>query len=231
MDLPSGTTPANAKTSVESMTCDYGAVYYPWIKVIDPLSNNGVLRTCPISGHIMGIFARTINSRGINKTPAGTEALVRGAVELVTTVTNAELDSLSPIGCNCLIPKSNYGIVVWGGRSLSTDEQMVYVSDILLDNFIKKSVYEGTQWAVFEPNDQVLWTKLTTVVQDFMNRLWRDGQLYGTKASQAYFVLCDDTLNTQVVRDGGKVICQIGYAGKKPSEFVIFKFSHLISSN
>lgn len=230
-DLPSSTTPAGAKTARESMSCSYGAIYYPWIKVVDPLSLTNTLRICPPSAHVAGTYARILNNRGIHKAPAGTEALLRGAVELVTTISDSDLGTLNSNDVNCLVSKPNYGIVVWGARSISPDIKMPYVSDILLDTYIKKSVKENTQWAVFEPNDEILWKRITATVQDFLNNLWLNGSLRGAKASEAYFVQCDSEVNTDATINAGQVICKVGYAGKKPAEFVIFKFSHLISSN
>ena len=107
---------------------------------------------------------------------------------------------------------------------------MKYISDVLLDINIKKSVYNGTQPFVFEPNDSKTWTRVTTTIQDFLDTLWRDGALFGDSPQEAYFVKCDEDLNPSNVRNAGKLITEVGYASKKPAEFVIFRFSHEVAS-
>lgn len=223
---------ANAiKTFRKKLSCKNGALYYPWIKVSDPLSKTGKLRDCPTCGHVMGVYARTIQSRGVWKAPAGTEATLRGAVDVVKLLTKADCDSLNPNNINVIMPRANYGIVVWGARSLNPDPSMRYVSDILLNVNIKESVYNGTQWSVFEPNNSILWTRVQATVEAFLNNLWRDGGLAGAEASQAYFVKCDEELNPEESRNAGRLICEIGYAPHKPAEFVIFRVSHSIANN
>ena len=218
------------KTFRKSLSCKNGALYYPWIKVSDPLSKTGKLRDCPTCGHIMGIYARTIQERGVWKAPAGTEATVRGAVEVVKLLVKGDCDVLNPVGVNVVMPRANYGIVVWGARSMSPDATMRYVSDVLLETNIKESIKNGTQWAVFEPNNSVLWTRVKTTIEAFLDGLWRDGGLFGDTAEQAYFVKCDEDLNPESVRNAGKLICEVGYAPNKPAEFVIIRIAHSISN-
>jgi len=231
LDAPEASTVESVLTLRKTMSCKNAALYFPWIKVSDPLSKTGKLRNCPTCGHIMGVYARTITNRGVWKVPAGTEAIVRGAVEVTTTLTHADTDRLNPAGVVSIIPKPNYGIVVWGARNLHPDSSMKYISDVLLDIFIKKSVFLGTQQYVFEPNDPRTWTRVITTVQSFLDTLWRDGALFGDSAKEAYYVKCDEDLNPAEVRKQGKLICEIGYANKKPAEFVIFRFSHEVASN
>lgn len=231
LDAPEASTVESVLTLRKSMSCKNAALYFPWIKVSDPLSKTGKLRSCPPCGHVMGVYARTIAERGVWKVPAGTDAVVRGAIEVTTTLTRDETDSLNPAGVVSIIPKPNYGIVIWGARDLHPDSSMKYISDVLLDIFIKKSVYNGTQSFVFEPNDSHTWTNITATVQAFLDTLWRDGALQGNTASEAYYVKCDEDLNTADVRNQGKLLCEIGYANKKPAEFVIFRFSHELASN
>lgn len=218
------------KTFRKSLSCKNGALYYPWIKVSDPLSKTGKLRDCPTCGHIMGIYARTIQERGVWKAPAGTEATVKGAVEVVKLLVKSDCDVLNPVGVNVVMPRANYGIVVWGARSMSPDATMRYVSDVLLETNIKESIKNGTQWAVFEPNNSVLWTRVKTTIEAFLDGLWREGGLFGDKAEQAYFVKCDEDLNPESVRKAGKLICEVGYAPNKPAEFVIIRIAHSISN-
>lgn len=208
-----------------------GALYYPWIKVSDPLSKTGKVRECPPCGHIMGVYARTIQERGVWKAPAGTEAVIRGAVGVVSLLIKDDCDVLNPKSVNVIMPRANYGIVVWGARSLSSDDSMKYISDILLNVNVKESVKNGTQWAVFEPNNSVLWSKINTAVVSYLDGLWRAGGLAGESAEEAYFVKCDGSVNTEESIAEGKLICEVGYAPTKPAEFVIFRIAHSISNN
>lgn len=231
LDAPETSTTESVTALRKTLSCKSAALYYPWIKVSDPLSKNGKLRDCPTCGHVMGVYARTIAERGVWKVPAGTEAVVRGAIEVSTLLTKGDIENLNPLGVVSIIPKSNYGIVIWGARSLHPDSSMKFISDVLLDINIKKSVYNGTQPFVFEPNDHKTWTRVKTTVEAYLDTLWREGALFGEKAAEAYFVKCDEDLNTQAMRNQGKLICEIGYANKKPAEFVIFRFSHEVASN
>ena len=231
LDAPEASTVESVLALRKSMSCKNAALYFPWIKVSDPLSKTGKLRSCPPCGHVMGVYARTIAERGVWKAPAGTEAIVRGAIEVTTTLTTGDTDVLNPAGIVSIIPKTNYGIVIWGARDLHPDSSMKYISDVLLDINIKKSVFNGTQPFVFEPNDSKTWTRIKTTIEAFLDSLWRDGALFGDKSSEAYYVKCDADLNTSAMRSQGKLICEIGYANKKPAEFVIFRFSHDVASN
>ena len=213
----------------EIPACKNAALIYPWIKVVDPLSKSGRLKDCPACGHVMGVYARTIEERGVWKAPAGTEALVRGAIDVLTTVTTGDTDVLNPASVISIMPRPNYGIVIWGARSLHPDSSMRYVSDVLLDINIKKSIYLGTQQFVFEPNDHITWRKLRATVEAFLDNMWRDGALFGETAKEAYYVKCDEDLNPENVRNAGKLVCEVGYASKKPAEFVIFRFSHSVA--
>ena len=231
LDAPEASTVESVIALRKTMSCKNAALYFPWIKVSDPLSKTGKLRSCPPCGHVMGVYARTIAERGVWKAPAGTEAIVRGAIEVTTTLTNGDTDVLNPAGIVSILPKTNYGIVLWGARDLHPDSSMKYISDVLLDINIKKSIYNGTQPFVFEPNDPNTWTRISATVQAFLDSLWRDGALFGDSAREAYYVKCDADLNTADVRNQGKLICEVGYANKKPAEFVVFRFSHEVASN
>ena len=231
LDAPKASTVESVKALRKTMSCKVASLNFPWIRVTDPLSKTGKLRDCPVSGHIMGVYARTIKERGEWKAPAGVEATLRGAIEVMTVLNDQDLAVLNPLGIVSIIPKTNYGIVIWGARSISPDSSMKYISDILLDINLKKSIKQGTQWVVFEPHDSKLWTRVTTTIQDFMYGKWQDGALFGDTPEQAYFVKCDEDLNPQAIRDAGKIICEVGYARKRPAEFVIFRVSHELASN
>lgn len=200
-----------------------GAIYFPWGKIVDPLSNNGALRNCPPSGHIMGIYARTDADRGVHKDPAGEEAVVRGFVDLTAKVTNTQQELLNPKGVNCILARPGSGIVVWGARNIGTDASKPYVSDIRYDIMVKQSLYDGTQWAVFEPNDYGLLERLTTSLASYLDLQWRNGALLGQSADEAYYVKCDEELNDSTTRNNGIVIAEIGYCKKKPAEFVVIR--------
>lgn len=230
LDAPETSTVDSIKELRKKLSCKNAALLFPWIKVNDPL-NSGKLRSCPPSGHCIGVYARVITERGVWKAPAGTEANLRGAIEVTTTLSTGEIEVLNPANVICIVPKTNCGIVIWGARNLHPDSSMKYVSDVLLDINIKKSVFNATQSFVFEPNDAVTWTKIKATVEAFLDNLWREGALFGDSASQAYYVKCDADLNTEAMRNSGKLICEVGYANKKPAEFVIFRFSHQVASS
>ena len=230
LDAPRASTMESVKELRKSLSCKNAALYWPYIKVNDPLSKTGKLRECPLAGHIMGVYARTIQERGVWKAPAGIEATVRGAIEVVTTATNGVCDILNPLNINVVMPKPNYGIVVWGARCLNPDSSMKYVSDMLLDINIKKSVFLGTQGFVFEPNNQKTWTRVVTTLQAFLQNMWLDGALYGETPAEAYYVKCDETTNPESIRNAGRMVTEIGYAINKPAEFVIFRFAHNVGS-
>lgn len=200
-----------------------GAIYFPWGKIVDPLSSNGTLRNCPPSGHIMGIYARTDKDRGVHKDPAGEEAVVRGFVDLSAKITDNQVELLNPKGVNCILARPGSGIVVWGARNIGTDPTKPYVSDIRYDVMIKQSLYDGTQWAVFEPNDPNLWERLSTSLASFLDLQWRNGALFGSSADEAYYVKCDEELNDATSRNNGILVAEIGYCKKKPAEFVVIR--------
>lgn len=201
-----------------------GAVYHPWGKIADPLATkNNILRLCPPSGHVMGAYARTDAERGVHKAPAGETVTVRGFADLTVSLTPAEVSILNPKGVNCIIAKPNKGIVIWGARSLHSDTAKRYVSDVRYDLMVRNSILEGTQWAVFEPNDPQLWEKLNTSISAFLNSEWLEGALQGETSEQAYYVKCDSELNTDATMNQGMIIAEIGYAKKKPAEFVVVR--------
>lgn len=231
IDAPESSTATSIKTLRKNMSCKNACLVWPWIKVADPLSPNGVLRTVPCAGHVMGVYARIISNRGVWKAPAGTEATIRGAIDTAVALTNTDLDSLNPAGIISIVPRAGYGMVIWGARSLNPDSSMKYVSDVLLDIYIKKSVKENTQSFVFEPNNESTWMNIRTSVETFLDTLWRDGGLYGESSEEAYYVKCDADLNTEAIRGQGKLICEVGYAGNKPAEFIVFQFSQNVSES
>lgn len=224
LDIPMGQDASTALTTKEAISGSYGAIYYPWGKVIDPIGN-GKLRLVPPSGHIAGIYARTDRERGVHKAPAGLEAQVRGFVELERRITDGEIETLNPKGVNCIVAKTNRGIVVWGAKMVTAHLDRTYVSDIRLDIHIETSLYQGTQWTIFEPNDEKLWGRIIAQVKAFLYTKWTEGGLLGATSEEAFFVKCDEELNPEEVRNAGRVIVEVGYAKKKPAEFTIFRLT------
>ncbi len=199
----------------------YGAVYYPWIWVYDPLIKRKKL--LPPGGHIAGIYARSDQERGVHKAPANEQ--VRGALELEFKITKGEQDILNPRHINCIREFPGRGIMVWGARTMILDTLWKYINVRRLFIFIEESIDEGTQWVVFEPNNERLWGRVRATITAFLTTVWRTGALMGTKVEEAFFVRCDRTTMTQDDIDNGKLICVIGIAPTKPAEFVIFRIT------
>lgn len=226
IDVPVAYTVAQTKTYRKGISTFTGALAYPWGKMNDPLTD--ALKSVPTAGHLMGVYARVIEERGVFKAPAGTDAQVRGFIEMVTVLTPANISTLNPVGVICICSRPNAGIVVWGARSLnSSDTTMRYVSDGLLNLNIKRSLYAGTQFAVFEPNDENLWSRVNTSCKAFLEMLRQQGALKG-EPDEAYYVTVDSSNNTPATIAAGQLNIEIGYAPVKPAEFVIIKLAHSI---
>ncbi len=209
---------------------EYGAIYYPWVRVPDPL-NNGKLRSFPPSGMIAGLYARTDSSRGVWKAPAGTEATLLGVRALDYQMTDMENGTLNPHGVNCLRVFPVYGPVCWGSRTVSGDDQIAsdykYVPVRRLALYIEESLYRGTKWVVFEPNDEPLWAQIRLNVGAFMQTLFRQGAFQGQTPSDAYLVKCDKETTTQNDINLGVVNILVAFAPLKPAEFVILQIQQL----
>jgi len=199
----------------------YGALYYPWIKIYDPLTKKQVSK--PPGGYIAGIYARSDTERGVHKAPAN--ELVRGALDLEFQITKQEQGVLNPRGINVIRSFPGRGILVWGARACILDPLWKYINVRRLFIYIEKSIERGTQWVVFEPNNEKLWDRVRATITQFLTGVWRDGALMGTKPEEAFFVKCDRTTMTQDDIDNGRLICIIGIAPVKPAEFVIFRIA------
>jgi phage tail sheath protein FI len=199
----------------------YGALYYPWIKIYDPLTKKQTSK--PPGGYIAGIYARSDTERGVHKAPAN--ELVRGAVALEFQITKQEQGILNPRGINVIRSFPGRGILVWGARTCIADPLWKYINVRRLFIFIEKSIERGTQWVVFEPNNEKLWARVRATITQFLTTVWKDGALMGTKPDEAFFVKCDRTTMTQDDIDNGRLICIIGIAPVKPAEFVIFRIA------
>ncbi len=204
----------------------YGAFYFPWIAVADPLQPAGVRLFVPPSGHLAGIYARSDAQRGVHKAPAN--EVIMGALGVRYPVSKILQKTLNPKGVNCIRP-FNGAIKVWGGRTLASDPagdpEWVYVSVRRLVNYLRESIDQGTQWVVFEPNDPSLWAKISRNITGFLLNVWRAGALFGVTPEQAFYVRCDEQTNPPEVRALGQVVTEIGVAITKPAEFVVFRIS------
>jgi phage tail sheath protein FI len=200
----------------------YAALYYPWLVVNDPSTSQFV--EVPPSGHLAGIYARTDTERGVHKAPANT--VIRGirlTDGIAQDVTKRHQDLLNPKGINALRFFPGLGQRVWGARTLSSDTQWRYINVRRLFLFLEESIDEGTQWVVFEPNDESLWALVRQTVSNFLTTVWRSGALAGTTADEAFFVTCDRSTMTDDDIANGRLICVIGVAPVFPAEFVIFR--------
>jgi phage tail sheath protein FI len=208
----------------------YGALYYPWISVANPLSPSGGSMLVPPSGHVAGVYARSDSQRGVHKAPAN--EVVSVATGLAMNVTKEEQEGLNPIGVNCIRSFPGRGIRIWGARTLSgSDPAWRYVNVRRLFNYVEASIERGTHWVVFEPNDQDLWARVRRDVSAFLRLVWRSGALFGTTPEEAFYVKCDETINPPEVRDAGQLIIEIGLAPVKPAEFVIFRIGQWTGPN
>lgn len=204
----------------------YGAFYFPWIEVADPLGAPGNHIAVPPSGHVAGIYARSDTERGVHKAPAN--EVILGALDVRYPVSKVLQGSLNLRGVNCIRSFSGT-IKVYGARTLASDDQgdpeWIYISVRRLVNFLRESIDAGTQWVVFEPNADALWSKIRRNVSAFLNGQWAAGALVGATPEQAFYVRCDETTNPPEVRDLGQVVAEIGVAVVRPAEFVVFRLS------
>ncbi|HEY9850976.1 MAG TPA: phage tail sheath C-terminal domain-containing protein [Leptolyngbyaceae cyanobacterium] len=202
----------------------FAALYYPWIKVPNP-RNAGKPILVPPSGHMMGVWSRTDETRGVYKAPANETP--RGVIGLAYDCNFREQELLNPRGINCIRTFPNRGIKIWGARTLVEPEKTDwrYISVRRLMSYIEKSIELGTQWVVFEPNDQDLWARVRRTVSNFLERLWREGALFGATPEQAFYVKCDETLNTHETMVLGRLYIEVGVCPVRPAEFVIFRIS------
>jgi hypothetical protein len=226
LDSPPNQTPGDMRTARGRIDTRYGALYYPWVIVANPLARPGrddipKEISLPPSGFVAGIYARNDTQRGVYKAPAN--EVVTGALRFESDINFAQQELLNPIGVNCLRYLSGRGYRLWGARLASSDPEWKYVSDRRYFNYLESSIDRGTQWAVFEPNGERLWANIRQTIADYLYNEWRGGALLGTTAEDAFFVRCDRTTMTQNDLDNGRLICLIGVAIIKPAEFVIFR--------
>jgi hypothetical protein len=210
---------AGVRAARQVVDTKYAALYYPWLVVRDVDAGREV-ELAP-SAHMAGLYARVDGERGVHKAPAN--EVVRGIVRFADDVTKREQDLLNPEGINALRFFPGRGYRVWGARTLSSDGSWKYVNVRRLFLFVEESILKGTQWVVFEPNDEPLWARVRATIRNFLRTQWRAGALQGTTEEEAFFVRCDRTTMTQTDIDNGLLICELGIAPVKPAEFVVFR--------
>jgi phage tail sheath protein FI len=225
---PNRDTLADVQAQRQNFDSKYAAIYHPWLTIPEPLPANVVnIRplAIPPSGHIIGVYARTDNTRGVHKAPAN--EVVRGITGLTRKLNQRERDILNPFPKNINVVRdfrdANRGLRVWGARCITSDSEYKYVNVRRLMIFLEASIDQGLQWVVFEPNAEPLWARVRRSITNFLNVVWRNGALEGTTPEQAFFVKCDRTTMTQTDIDSGRLICVIGVAPVKPAEFVIVR--------
>jgi phage tail sheath protein FI len=234
-----GSSPATAVSQAQSGLSTLGlsgpaarnaALYFPRVRQVDPLRDRQV-DTFVACGIIAGIMARTDTDRGVWKAPAGLDAALVGIQGLQVNLTDGENGLLNPLGVNCLRSFPVNGRVVWGARTLRGADQLAdeykYVPVRRVALFIEESLYRGTQWVVFEPNDEPLWAQIRLNIGAFMQNLFRQGAFQGKTPREAYFVKCDKETTTQNDINLGIVNILVGFAPLKPAEFVIIKIQQM----
>lgn len=206
---------------------NYGALYHPWLTIFDPLDKKNI--AIPPSGSVMGIYARSDNTRGVHKAPAN--EVVRACVGLACQFNKGEQDILNPKGVNLIRSFPGQGIRVWGARTASSNPSWKYINIRRLFIFIEETIKANTSWAVFEPNDEPLWVRVRRTISVFLNGLWRNGSLAGSSPEEAFFVNIGRNTMSQDDIENGRLICVIGVAPVKPAEFVIFRISQKTSES
>ena len=201
------------------------AIYYPWVVPIANAGKKRVRSVRPPSAIVAGIYARLDQARGVWKAPAGQDATTIGVTDVAAKVTSAEAQKLQDAGINPIRKLPGGEVVLWGGRTsaAASDAEWKYVNVRRLFLFLERSIEDGLQWAVFEPNGEALWAQIRLEVSSFLYTAWRAGAFPGIKPDEAYFVKCDRTTMTQNDIDSGRLIAMIGVAPIKPAEFVIFR--------
>lgn len=205
----------------------YAAFYHPWIQVFDPLSKKNII--APPSGSILGVYARTDNAVGVHKAPAN--EVLRACTGLASSYNTAEQDLLNPKGINLIRSFPGRGIRVWGARTASSNATWKYVNVRRLFIYLEESIRNNTNWVVFEPNTEALWSRVKRTVEMFLASTWRSGALAGSSPSEAFFVDIGKNTMTQDDIDNGRLVCVIGVAPVKPAEFVVFKIGQYTSES
>ena len=226
LDIPKSKSRSEAAEYRRNIDSKHAAFYYPWVKVQNPSGHldgqeSTQFLTLPPSGFICGIYARSDLERGVYKAPAN--EVVRGAAGLECEHTQTDQEALNPEGVNCLRYFVGRGYRVWGARTATSDPEWKYVHVRRYITYLEQSIDRGTQWTVFEPNDEPLWATVRGAVSNFLLNEWKQGGLLGRKSEEAFFVRCDHTTMTQSDIDNGRLVCEVGVALIRRAEFLIFR--------
>src|SRR5215831_6865339 len=205
----------------------YAALYYPWVRILDPVTNTE--QNMPPSGFVAGIYARNDTNRAVYKAPAN--EVVNGAIGFEKLINKAQQEVLNPEGINCFRFFEGRGFRLWGARTISSDPEWKYVNLRRYFAYLEHSIDKGTQWAVFEPNGELLWGNVRRTIEDFLLNEWQNGALLGDKPERAFFVRCDRSTMSQNDLDNGRLVCLIGVAPLRPAEFVIFRIGQWTGSS
>ena len=234
LTTPIGTTPTNAVRFVRvtaGYNTSYAALYYPWVKIYDPITDDGRLLTVPPDGFVAGVYSRTDKNRNVGKAPAGiNDGKLLGARGLERIVNKGERDVIYPARVNPLADSPQTGRCVWGARTLSKDAEWLYVNVRRLFMFCEQSVYNASFWTVFENNGPGLWAKMKAQGDGFFMNIFRDGYLAGETPAQAWFIKIDSENNPQSAIDAGLLTADYYIAPNKPAEFVRLRFQQKVNS-
>jgi phage tail sheath protein FI len=233
-DLPSArnaTSPTDATMTTVTLrngmnSNTYAGLFWPHVVVSDPVGvGRNPMRLVPPAGYVAGLFARIDGRRGVWKAPAGTEATLNGTLGLGHVLNDLHSDALNPKGVNALRQIPGAGRVVWGSRTLVPSGEWRYVPVRRTAIFLRTSIYNGIQWAVFEPNDEPLWGSLRATIGGFMETQFRNGAFAGQTSDEAYFVKVDSDTTTPIDQAAGVVNILVGFAPLRPAEFVVVQLS------
>jgi phage tail sheath protein FI len=219
IDCAEDQTIADVRKMRAKLDSKYGAFYYPWIRILDPITRQEL--GLPPSGFVAGIYARNDIERSVSKAPAN--EVVRSALGFERLLNRAQQEVLNPEGINCFRFFEGRGFRLWGARLLSSDPEWKYVNLRRYFAYLEHSIDKGTQWVVFESNNELTWANVRRTIEDFLLNEWLNGALLGEKPERAYFVRCDRSTMSQNDLDNGRLVCQIGVAALRPAEFVIFR--------
>lgn len=228
LDVPQNLTrPQDVLAHREKVDSDYAAMYHPWIQIYDVLNKKPAY--IPPSGAVCGIYARSDVERGVHKAPAN--EVVYNCIGLSCLYNKAEQDVLNPAGVNLIRVLPGQGIRVWGARTCSSNSLWKYVNVRRLFIYLEESIKSQTNWAVFEPNDEMLWSRVGRTIRAFLRDMWRNGALVGSTEDQAFYVnIGRDTMSQSDILNG-RLICEIGVAPSRPAEFVIFRITQFMEES
>ncbi|MGE0711478.1 MAG: phage tail sheath subtilisin-like domain-containing protein [Planctomycetota bacterium] len=221
LDVPRGFDVDQARDWRDRFDSKYAALYYPNYRVQDPTGARGATRLVPPSGHVAGLTAKIDHEQGVHRAAANLP--LKDVLGLERVLEKDLLDLLSPEGINCSRSFRGRGIRPWGARTLASDELWAHLNVRRLFIMVERSIAEGCEWAVFEPNDWGTWKAVERQVNTFLYNLWREGALAGDVPEQAFYVRCDDGLNPPEVREAGEFHVEIGLAAVRPAEFIVFR--------